>query len=58
GWLMLTVDIEKLQVTTELTHKYHAEYVDVRVMNEIKEYIQTNLQQTPRNIWENLGTRS
>ncbi|CAG8644862.1 14083_t:CDS:2 [Racocetra persica] len=28
GWLMLTVDIEKLQVTTELTHEYHAEYID------------------------------
>ncbi|CAG8545628.1 3515_t:CDS:2, partial [Cetraspora pellucida] len=31
GWLMLTVDIEKLQVTTELTHEYHAEYVDLAI---------------------------
>ncbi|RIB00258.1 hypothetical protein C2G38_2306711 [Gigaspora rosea] len=58
GWLTLTIDLQKFQVTIELTHEYHAEYVDVRVMNEIKEYIQTNLQQMPRNIWENLGTRS
>ncbi|CAG8797972.1 20949_t:CDS:2, partial [Gigaspora margarita] len=54
SWLMLTIDLQKFQVTIELTHEYHAEYVDVRVINEIKEYIQTNLQQTPRNIWENL----
>ncbi|CAG8632278.1 14026_t:CDS:2, partial [Cetraspora pellucida] len=55
GWLLLTIDTEKMQITIELSHKYHVEYVDVRVMNEIKEYVQANLQQTPRNIWENLN---
>ncbi|RIB18358.1 hypothetical protein C2G38_1884647, partial [Gigaspora rosea] len=40
GWLTITIDTEKKQVIVELTHKYHAEYADVHVMDEIKEYIQ------------------
>ncbi|CAG8491544.1 13886_t:CDS:2 [Gigaspora margarita] len=56
GWLTISINTEKNQVTVELTHEYHAEYIDVCTTNEIKEYIQNNLQQTPRVLWENIGT--
>ncbi|CAG8798249.1 11576_t:CDS:1, partial [Gigaspora rosea] len=50
--------IKKKQVIVELTHEYHAEYANVHVMDELKEYIQNNLHQTSRVIWENLGIKS
>ncbi|CAG8482530.1 4851_t:CDS:2 [Cetraspora pellucida] len=34
---------------------HHAEYVDICVTNNIKEYIQSNLQKTPRLLWEEIG---
>ncbi|CAG8757380.1 27898_t:CDS:2, partial [Racocetra persica] len=40
GWLKITIDTEKKEVFIELTHEYHAKYADIRVINEIKEYIQ------------------
>ncbi|CAG8684911.1 11567_t:CDS:2, partial [Gigaspora rosea] len=43
------------QVTIELTHEYHAEYVDIRITNETKEYIQNNLQQPPQVLWKNIS---
>ncbi|CAG8708093.1 17498_t:CDS:2, partial [Racocetra persica] len=52
GWLILTIDTNKDQVTVELTHDYHTRYIDVRITDKIKEYIKNNIQQTPRILWK------
>ncbi|CAG8836484.1 24380_t:CDS:2, partial [Racocetra persica] len=58
GWLTITINTKKNQVNIKLTHEYHTEYIDVHVTNEVKEYIQNNIQQTPRMLWENICAKN
>jgi hypothetical protein len=58
GWLKIIVDIEKEEAHIRLTHHHHAGYVDVRVTEEVKEYLRRNLRLTPRQIWEDLGAKT
>jgi hypothetical protein len=58
GWLKIAIDMERKEAVVELTHRHHAEYIDVRVSEEVKEYIKENLRLTPRQIWEDLGAKT
>lgn len=55
GWLKLVVDLVKNETQVTLTHYHHAEYVDVQVSEDLKEYIRGNLHQTPRPLWNDLA---
>jgi len=55
GWLILTIDTAKKQTVAEITHRHHVKYVDVRITEELKEYILENIHHTPRYLWENIG---
>lgn len=58
GWLKINVNPQNYVSSIELTHRYHNEYMDVRVSEEIKDYIMENIRQTPRLLWEELAPRS
>ena len=55
--VIVDLDIQK-EATVELTHDHHEEYVDVRVPDEVKEYVCENLRRTPRQLWEDLGAHA
>ncbi len=58
GWLKIHVDPINKKAVIKLTHSYHSKYVDIRVSEDIKEYIRDNLRQTPRVLWDYLGAHN
>ena len=52
--MKIIINKETKEATIELTHNRHEEYIDERVPNEVKEYIQDNLRRTPRQLSKGL----
>jgi hypothetical protein len=57
GWLRMVVNMTIMEVHVDLSHHHHSEYVDIRITEELKDYIRKNLRQTPRQLWDDLGAR-
>jgi hypothetical protein len=58
GLLKMTIDTTKMEIIFELNHNDHEHYTDVRVPDEVREYVRANLRRTPRQLWEDLGARA
>jgi len=58
GWMKLIIDKDSREATIKLTHNHHDKYIDIRVTEDVKEYIHINLRQTPRQLWEDIGANN